>query len=82
MVIYKDMNINSIKRYVGDSIKGVAKNYQSRMDVKRKKMDEEVQSMGYRGIDQVNDMNPDMPKEDMLTRGVKKVIRKIKRYRK
>lgn len=76
---------NSIKRYVGNSIKGVAKNYQARMDAKKKKMDEEVQSMGYRNIEQVNKMNADMPSEDMLTRGVKKVargVKKILRYRK
>jgi hypothetical protein len=70
--------ITNLKRYTGNTIKNVAKNYQSRMDARKKKMDEEVKSMGYKDISQVNKMNTDMPSEDIITRGVKKVVRGVK----
>jgi len=50
-------------------------------DAKRKGIDENLQSMGYGGLEDFNAKNPqlDVNAESMLTTGLKKVVRGVKK---
>ena len=70
-----------IKQTITRYAKGIMDKKRMMADTKQKKIDENLQSMGYGGIEDFNAKNPqlkDVPSEDMMTSGIKKVVRGVK----